>query len=92
MKYTRYLVPFFLLILVACNQKADISDAYGNFEAIEVIVSAESSGKIISFSPIEGDILLQDQVAVRIDTTQLFLKKLGLPYEEEIRRAASNPA
>jgi len=78
MKYTRYLVPFLLLILVACKQQADSSDAYGNFEAIEVIVSAESSGKIISFSPIEGELLLQDQVAVRIDTTQLFLKKLGL--------------
>lgn len=78
MKYTRYLVPFLLLILVACKQQEDNSDAYGNFEAIEVIVSAESSGKIISFSPLEGDNLKQDQVAVRIDTTQLYLKKLGL--------------
>ncbi len=78
MNYTKYLLPVLLLSLVACKQQADISDAYGNFEAIEVIVSAESSGRIISFSPIEGDILLQDQVAVRIDTTQLFLKKLGL--------------
>lgn len=78
MKYTRFLVPFLLLILVACKQQEDNSDAYGNFEAIEVIVSAESGGKIISFSPLEGDNLKQDQVAVSIDTTQLYLKKLGL--------------
>jgi len=68
MKYTRYLVPFLLLVFVACKQQADISDAYGNFEAIEVIVSAESSGRIISFLPGEGASLQAGQVAVNIDT------------------------
>jgi len=78
MKYTRYLVPFLLLILVACKQQADSSDAYGNFEAIEVIVSAESSGRIISFLPGEGASLTAGQVSVNIDTTQLYLQKLRL--------------
>ena len=78
MKYTRYLVPFLLLVFVACKQQADISDAYGNFEAIEVIVSAESSGRIISFLPGEGASLQAGQVSVNIDTTQLYLQKLRL--------------
>ncbi len=64
MNYTKYLLPVLLLSLVACKQQADSSDAYGNFEAIEVIVSAESSGRIISFLPGEGTELRAGQVSV----------------------------
>jgi HlyD family secretion protein len=78
MNYTKYLLPVLLLSLVACKQQADISDAYGNFEAIEIIVSAESSGRIISFLPGEGTDLRAGQVSVNIDTTQLYLQKLRL--------------
>jgi HlyD family secretion protein len=42
------------------------------------MVSSESSGRILSFEAMEGDLLTKDQVSVRIDTTQLYLKKLGL--------------
>jgi HlyD family secretion protein len=78
MKYTRYLLPILLLPFVACNQQDDSADAYGNFEAIEVIVSAESSGRIISFLSGEGASLQAGQVSVNIDTTQLYLQKLRL--------------
>ena len=78
MKYTSFILPFLLLSIAACNQQDDSADAYGNFEAVEVIVSAESSGRIISFLPGEGELLEKDQVSVRMDTTQLFLTKLGL--------------
>lgn len=78
MKYTRYLLPFLLLPIVACNQQADSADAYGNFEAIEVMVSAETNGRIISFPTCEGAALLKNQVTVIIDTTQLYLQKVRL--------------
>jgi len=78
MKYTKYAFIFLLLPIAACNQADDSADAYGNFEAIEVIVSAESGGRIISFLPGEGELLEKDQVSVRLDTTQLYLKQLGL--------------
>lgn len=78
MKYSRYILLFLLLPLVACKQQSDPADAYGNFEAIEVMVSAESGGRIIFFLPEEGEQLMKDQVSVTIDTTQLYLKKLGL--------------
>jgi len=78
MNYAKYLIPLLLLTLMACKQQADSADAYGNFEAIEVIVSAESSGRIISFLPAEGAALQTGQVAVNIDTTQLYLQKLSL--------------
>ncbi len=78
MKYTRYCFLFLLLPFVACNQQVDTADAFGNFEAVEVMVSAESSGRIISFLPQEGAELQKDQVTVSIDTTQLYLQKVRL--------------
>jgi HlyD family secretion protein len=78
MNYTRYFLTLLLLPIMACNQQADSADAYGNFEAIEVLVSAESNGRIITFLPQEGATLQKDQVTVTIDTTQLYLQKLQL--------------
>ena len=71
-------MPFLLLPVVACNQQVDSADAYGNFEAIEVMVSAESNGRIISFPAREGAAFLKNQVTVIIDTTQLYLQKVRL--------------
>jgi len=78
MKYTRFILPVLLLLIAACNQQDSSADAYGNFEAVEVIVSAESSGRIISFLPGEGAMLKAGQVSVNIDSTQLYLQKLRL--------------
>jgi len=78
MNPSRYLLFLLLLSLMACKQQADPADAYGNFEAVEVMVSAESSGRIISFSAQEGSTLQLNQVAVGIDTTQLYLQKIRL--------------
>jgi len=78
MKHLQYLFAIPILILGSCRQQENQADAYGNFEAIEVMVSAEVSGQITAFQAEEGDLLRQDQVSVRIDTTQLYLQKLGL--------------
>ncbi len=50
-------------------------DAYGNFEATEVVVSAETSGQILEFGPVEGMHLARGEVAALIDTTQLALER-----------------
>jgi HlyD family secretion protein len=78
MKYTRYLLSFLLLPVVACNQQDNNADAYGNFEAIEVVVSAETSGRVLSFLPKEGATLQKNQVTVVLDSTQLYLQKVRL--------------
>jgi HlyD family secretion protein len=78
MKYIKYVLPLLILLIGACRQQSDPADAYGNFEAIEVMVSAESGGRIISFLPEEGEQLMKDQVSVTIDTIQLYLKKIQL--------------
>lgn len=78
MKHAKYVLAIFILVLGACKNEDDQADAYGNFEAIEVIVSAQSGGQIRTFLPVEGELLKQDEVSVRIDSTQLYLQKLGL--------------
>jgi HlyD family secretion protein len=78
MKYKRYLLPALCVIFLGCKNNEEQADAYGNFEAIEVIVSAEAQGRIVEFKPREGELLLKDQVVVVVDSTQLNLKKTQL--------------
>lgn len=66
------------LLLSACEAPEDTADAYGNFESRELLVSAETSGKIIQLEVEEGQRLQKGQLVAMIDTTQLHLKKLQL--------------
>ena len=62
------------LVLAACNREAE-PDAYGNFEAIEVVVSAQTDGPIQRFVPVEGMRLEADAVVALIDTVPLALER-----------------
>ena len=75
-----YTVPFLLLafLLFSCNTEKNAADASGSFEAIETIISAEASGKILLFNVSEGEILKPGQSIGYIDSTQLYLTKLQL--------------
>jgi HlyD family secretion protein len=61
-----------------CHRGNDKSDAYGNFEATEIIISSESNGKLLTFSIHEGDQLSSGQKIGLIDTIPLYLKKKQL--------------
>lgn len=50
-------------------------DAYGNFEATEVVVSAQTTGQVLSFTPVEGMQLERGAVVALIDTAQLALER-----------------
>lgn len=67
-----------VLLVASCNSDTKLSDAYGNFEAIETLVSAEANGKIVLFNIEEGEEIKKDQLIGVIDTTQLYLKKQQL--------------
>ena len=71
-------VTSLLLVLVACRNGNPESDAYGNFEAVETIVSAGATGALVRFSPEEGQTLKAGQEVGLIDTTQLYLRKAQL--------------
>jgi len=64
----------FALSFMACRE-VEKSDAYGNFETIEVIVGAEANGKLVTFDVYEGISLNKGDVVGSIDTTQLTLQK-----------------
>lgn len=82
MKNTFYLVPVMLLAL-ACNRN-DRSDAYGNFEAIEVIVSSQANGQLIWLNIEEGmDVNIGDTIGL-IDTIDLSLKKEQLISQQGV--------
>lgn len=61
-------------LLISCKNGNGDFDASGTFEANEVIVSAETAGKILDFTANEGTKLEKNQVAVVIDPTNLQLQ------------------
>lgn len=71
-------ILFFNVLLVACNNNSHQHDASGTFEAVETIVSAEASGKILELNINEGDDLKSGTKVGYIDSTQLYLQRLQL--------------
>ncbi len=71
------------LMLASCGKSKDNFDAAGTFETTEVIVSAEATGRILSFDIQEGQILKANQVVGSIDSVQLHLRKMQLISNEK---------
>ncbi len=77
MKITKIILGSLLIasFLTSCNNNNDKADGYGNFEATETTISAESNGKLIQFTIEEGQTLKEGAIVGLIDTIQLSLKK-----------------
>lgn len=67
-----------IVFVTSCRAGEDNFDASGSFEATEVIVSAEVSGKILSLDADEGSVLSAGAAVGRIDTVQLELRRRQL--------------
>ena len=74
MKY-RLLLLVPVVLAAGCHNRADEADAYGNFEATEVMVSAETSGRILKFDATEGSVMKSGEEIALVDTTLLHLQK-----------------
>ncbi len=75
------LVYFVLLLIsgtISCRQINHKADAYGNFEAIEIMVKSETAGRILSFNVLEGDRIDSGFVVATIDDTLLILQRQQL--------------
>lgn len=70
----QYVFILALLVLMSCDGNTDKSDAYGNFEIEETIVSSEMAGKLIRFSIELGDRVKKDALLAIVDTTQFGLQ------------------
>jgi HlyD family secretion protein len=66
------------LCLASCGGQDKEADATGVFEATEVLVSSEASGRIMELSLQEGSPLEAGACVGYIDTTQLYLRKMQL--------------
>lgn len=64
-----------ITVLASCKSGNGKYDATGTFEANEVIVSSELSGKILSFSVEEGMMLAKDTVVGTVDAANITLQK-----------------
>ena len=78
-------------ILLACRGE-DEPDAYGNFEATETVVSAETGGSLLWFSPAEGQQVAPGTVLGVIDTTRLALDREQLGAQRTAVRARVSEA
>jgi len=72
---TRLLITIAAILLGGCKNNTDEADAYGNFEATEVIVSAETGGRIIQFDAEEGEQIEKGATIALIDTILFHLQK-----------------
>lgn len=79
MKRLFYILP--LLAIVSCD-KATEYDAQGSFEATEVVISAEGTGRILSFDVAEGATIDANAVVGVIDSLQLHLQREQLKAQQ----------
>ena len=79
MKRLFYVLP--LLSIVSCNNEPDY-DAQGTFEATEVVLSSEGTGRILSFDVTEGEIINANSVVGVIDSLQLHLQREQLKAQQ----------
>ena len=86
----RPLLLFTAFVLVtACNRDTK-PDAYGTFEAEEVVVSAETTGRLATFTPVEGTQLTRGALVAIVDTTQLSLERQQVVAQRQATGARAN--
>lgn len=72
---TRFLILTAAVILTGCSNNSDEADAFGTFEATEVVVSSETSGRILRFEATEGSEIEKGTEIALIDTVLFHLQK-----------------
>ncbi|RLD58534.1 MAG: HlyD family secretion protein [Bacteroidetes bacterium] len=72
------------VFLASCSNNNHSSDAYGNFETKEIIISSEATGKIIDLNIEEGQTITKNYIVGIVDTTQLHLKKQQLLAQKSL--------
>jgi HlyD family secretion protein len=78
LRYNFLLVIAIIAAFTSCKKSDNDYDAAGTFESTEVTVSAEGSGKLLTFDVDEGQELNAGQTVGSIDSVQLFLRKKQL--------------
>lgn len=69
------------LLAISCTKEAEF-DAQGTFEATEVVVSSEATGRILNFDIEEGMAIAANQSVGTIDSLQLHLQRKQLVAQQ----------
>lgn len=64
-----------VVLLAGCGSDDQRSDAYGDFEATEVLISSEAAGRLLAFDIDEGVELAAGETVGYVDTVQLALQR-----------------
>jgi HlyD family secretion protein len=88
-----WMVPA-VIFLTGCGNDVPPSDAYGTFESTEVIISAETAGRLVLFDAQEGDRIEKGQILGWVDTLGLSLEVAQLKAQRlaVLARLESNRA
>lgn len=74
----KLIIPVILLLAVGCNRSGSDADAWGTFEADDVIISSETSGRIILMNVTEGTTVAGGAVIAVTDTVMAVLQRAEL--------------
>ena len=69
------------IIAVSCSNEVEY-DAQGTFEATEVVISAEGTGRILNFDIVEGEAIEANSKVGDIDSLQLHLQREQLKAQQ----------
>ena len=69
------------LLAISCTKEAEF-DAQGTFEATEVVISSEATGRILNFDIEEGMAIAANQTVGTIDSLQLHLQRKQLVAQQ----------
>ncbi len=84
---TKWIFAILPLLIASCGSGNNISDAYGNFEATEILTGAEVQGQVVKFSIVEGQHLNNKEVVGIIDSVPNYLHKLQLIAQTQATKA-----
>ena len=82
MKKTTYIF-IAVIFMFSCQNNNDKADAYGNFEAREIMISSEAGGKILQFNAKEGDLLKAGDTICKVETELLEIKKEQITAQKQ---------
>lgn len=85
---TTYLALSAVLLLASCSSKPDY-DATGIFEATTTTLSAETTGKLLSILPQEGDSVVAGSTVALVDTALLHLQRMQLLSQQKSAETSS---
>lgn len=81
MRRLAYFIPM-IALATACDRDPN-PDAYGTFEANEVVVASETTGQLLTFTPVEGVQLTKGAIVAIVDTSQLALERAQIVAQRE---------